>query len=93
MIRFTFQARARGSADDGVLMIEISPPRPVADFPYDFECPIRFSGVINREMRGVGAFPLQAVDLALQVCKAVATSYQHEWDFSVEGQGPVTFDY
>lgn len=93
MIRFAFEARAKGSADNGVLVIEISPPRPVVDYPHDFECTIRFSGVIDRKMRGVGAFPLQAVDLALQVCKAVLTSYQTEWDFLAEGQGPVTFDY
>jgi len=55
--------------------------------------PIRFSGVVNREMCAVGAFPLQAVDLALQVCKAVAGSHRNQWDFYVDGQGPVTFDY
>jgi hypothetical protein len=93
MIRFEFEAKGKRCADEGLLVIEILPPRPVAGFPDDYECPIRFSGVVSKEMRGVGVYPMQAVDLALQVAKAVARSCANEWDFFVNGQGPMTFDY
>lgn len=92
MLRFEFTAKGRRHAAGGTLVIEIEPPRKVDGFP-DFECQIRFSGVVDKRSRGVGAFPLQALDLAIQVAKAVVDSYSNEWDFYVSDEGPVTFCY
>lgn len=93
MLRFEFDARNIGTEGAGTLVVEIDAPRPVAGYPDDYECPIRFSGVICREMRGVGAFPFQAVDLSLKIAKAFIQSHQNDWEFSSSQQGPVTFEY
>ena len=93
MLRFEFQAKSLHGGADSILVIEIASPRPVEGFPNDYECPIRFTGVVNKAMRGVGAFPLQAVDLSIQIAKAVAGSYSDEWEFQINDQGPIPFSY
>ncbi len=93
MLRFEFTTLSKRGLDDGSLCITVAEPLPVEEFPDNYACKIQFVGIVNKDMRAVGAFPLQAVDLALQIAKAVAGSYTNEWDFYADGQGPLPFDY
>jgi hypothetical protein len=93
MFKFEFEASNLKTGRQGTLVVEISAPRPVEGHPGNYECQIRISGVVDKEMRGVGAFPFQAIDLSLQITKVVLLSHQCEWELSFGRQGLVTFDY
>jgi hypothetical protein len=93
MIRFEFGATNLKTRRQGTLVVDIHTPRPVEGYPGNYECQIHISGVVDKEMRGVGAFPFQSIDLSLQITKAVLLSHQCDWELSFGQQGLVTFDY
>lgn len=90
-MEFEFGAVRLSDAKMGRLRIIFATPVPVDASPQDYQCGITFTGVIELSHRAYGAYPFQALELAISMAKSLLASYSNEWCFDFEGQGPILF--